>query len=225
MSQLTANVQRDYERGETNTLPVAASATIYQGSAVGLSSGYARQLVAGDVFKGFAEAKADNSAGSAGDVKVQIKHSGLIYLAVDSVAITDEGKAVYASDGATFTLTQSTNTRVGTVHRFVSTGYAIVKFNADAAGDLSGITALTDSTGGSANNTLAAITLPTTLTVADGAGTNDGTIGAITADASVIAAVQELAAGVNASRTAINVIRDGLADLAAKQNEVIAALK
>jgi hypothetical protein len=34
--------------------------------------------------------------------------------------------------------------------------------------------------------------------VADGAGTNDGTIGAITADASVIAAVQELAAMVNA---------------------------
>jgi hypothetical protein len=38
----------------------------------------------------------------------------------------------------------------------------------------------------------------TALTVADGAGTNDGTIGAITADASVIAAVQELAAMVNA---------------------------
>lgn len=32
------------------------------------------------------------------------------------------------------------------------------------------------------------------LTVTDGTGTNDGTIGAITADASVIAAVQEIAA-------------------------------
>lgn len=38
----------------------------------------------------------------------------------------------------------------------------------------------------------------TALTVADGAGTNDGTIGAITADPSVIAAIQELAAAVNA---------------------------
>ena len=37
-----------------------------------------------------------------------------------------------------------------------------------------------------------------TLTVADGAGTNDGAIGAITGDASVIAAVQELAAATNA---------------------------
>jgi hypothetical protein len=36
-----------------------------------------------------------------------------------------------------------------------------------------------------------------TLTVADGAGTNDNTIGAITADASVIAAVQELADEIN----------------------------
>jgi hypothetical protein len=36
-----------------------------------------------------------------------------------------------------------------------------------------------------------------TLSVADGAGTNDNTIGAITADASVIAAVQEIADEIN----------------------------
>lgn len=44
---------------------------------------------------------------------------------------------------------------------------------------------------------------PAALTVADGVGTNDSTIGAITADASVIAAIQELAAKVNAFRTAL----------------------
>ncbi len=38
----------------------------------------------------------------------------------------------------------------------------------------------------------------TALTVVDGVGTNDGSIAAITADASVIAAVQELAAAINA---------------------------
>ena len=54
----------------------------------------------------------------------------------------------------------------------------------------------------------------TTLTVADGAGTNDGTIGTITADASVIAAVQELAAAVNA------LIVD-LADTASVVNSVV----
>lgn len=41
------------------------------------------------------------------------------------------------------------------------------------------------------------------LTVTDGAGTNDGTIDAITGDASVIAAVQELAAKVNAVLVAL----------------------
>lgn len=54
----------------------------------------------------------------------------------------------------------------------------------------------------------------TALTVADGAGTNDGTIGAITADASVIAAVQELAAKINA------LIVD-LADTASVVNAVV----
>jgi hypothetical protein len=41
------------------------------------------------------------------------------------------------------------------------------------------------------------------LTLADGAGTNDGTIGAITADASVIAAVQELADQIGKNRADI----------------------
>ena len=54
----------------------------------------------------------------------------------------------------------------------------------------------------------------TALTVTDGAGTNDGTIGAITGDASVIAAAQELAAAVN------KIIVD-LADTAGVVNAVV----
>lgn len=209
MSQLSANVQRDYERGETNTLPVAASATIYQGSAIGLSSGYARQLVAGDVFKGFAEAKADNSGGSAGDVKVQVKHTGLIYLAVDSVAITDEGKAVYASDGATFTLTQSTNTRVGTVHRFVSTGYAIVKFNADAAGDLSGVSTIAGTLTGTVDGTIADIA------ASAGACAGGAEPSATQVDTAIATAVASIVTGTNTQ----------LKELQTKVNELINALK
>lgn len=64
--------------------------------------------------------------------------------------------------------------------------------------------AITQTAYATASATVAAATAATpaaqtsaALTVADGAGTNDGTIGAITADASVIAAVQELAAQVN----------------------------
>lgn len=84
--------------------------------------------------------------------------------------------------------------------------------------------ALTDSSGGSANTTLSAVTVPTALTVTDGTGTNDGTIGAITGDASVIAAVQELAASCNASRAAISVMRDSDADLAAQCNALLTDL-
>lgn len=67
-----------------------------------------------------------------------------------------------------------------------------------------------------ANRTVAAQTAAA-LTVTDGAGTNDGTIGAITADASVIAAIQELAAQINKlvaddldNRQTINAIIDDL---------------
>lgn len=68
-------------------------------------------------------------------------------------------------------------------------------------------------------NVAAAAALTTgDLTVADGAGTNDGTIGAITADASVIAAVQEIAAK-------INLINDDLAEIRTQLNAEIAAIK
>lgn len=221
---LSANTERVYELGDTTSVPVKASAVIYLGSAVGYTSGYGRALTAGDDFAGFAQ-EAKTGTASDGGVHVSVLSAGRIKLAISSIAVTDIGKPVYASDDGTFTLTQSTNSKIGHVWRWVSTGYAIVEFKAQGSADLSGITALTDSTGGSANNTLAAITLPTALTVADGTGTNDGTIGAITDNASTIAAVQELAAFCNAQRTATNVIRDCLSDLAAKVNEILAASK
>jgi hypothetical protein len=70
-----------------------------------------------------------------------------------------------------------------------------------------------------ANKTIAAPTAAA-LTVSDGAGTNDGTIGAITGDASVIAAVQELADQINKlvadtadTKQAVNSIIDDLQSL------------
>jgi hypothetical protein len=156
MAQLTADTIRNYEDGIYGDVPVKSSSTIYRGSAVGMTSGYARQLTAGDVFLGFATAKAVGTS-TDGEVNVNIQRAGFIQLAVTSVAVTDIGKPVYASDGNTFTLTQSTNSRVGTVARFVSTGVAIVRFDAQRSYGLTGITALTDSSGGTANNTVQAI--------------------------------------------------------------------
>lgn len=152
MATLAVNTPRDYDLGDVNEFPVIASDIIYEGAAVGdNASGYARPLVAGDPFRGFAEAMADNSTGSAGDVNVRVKERGKVKLAITSLAITDVGKDVFASDDNTFTLTQSTNTRIGHVHRWISTGYGIVAFEANNGI----ITELTDNTGGSPSDTIA----------------------------------------------------------------------
>lgn len=151
---LSANTPRVYGLGDDNEFGVAASATIYEGSAVGNTSGYARALTAGDIFLGFALAKAVGNATNGG-VNVRVRSRGYIQLAVASVAITDIGQAVYASDDGTFTLAPGSaeaNTFVGTVFRFVSSGIAIVRFDAGgAAGAVIG--GLTDQTGGTAHAT------------------------------------------------------------------------
>lgn len=157
MTTLAIDKARPFELGDRNHLPVIAADIIYEGAAVGDNgSGYARPLVAGDPFRGFAVAKADNSAGAAGAVYVEVKHEGRVQLAVTSVAITDVGKPVYASDDDTFVLTATSNSFVGRVVRFISSGVCIVDFCA-AKGELGSFTALTDNSGGTAADTIAAI--------------------------------------------------------------------
>lgn len=135
MTTLAANLKRIIEIGDYQDLPVIASDIIFEGAAVGDNgSGFARPLVAGDPFKGFADAKADNSAGAAGAISVTVLTKGLIRLPISGAAITDVDKPVYASDDNAFTLTQSTNSHIGRVVRFVSTGIVIVAFDATRAG-------------------------------------------------------------------------------------------
>lgn len=134
---LTSNVARTYELGDINELPVAASTTIYEGSTVGdNASGYMRGLVAGDPFRGFAESKVDNSSGSAGDLNVRVNVRGKIQLSVSGLAITDVDAKIYASDDGTFTKTKGSNTLIGTVYRYVSSGVGIIDFDATAEGKL-----------------------------------------------------------------------------------------
>lgn len=157
MTTLAKDKARDYELGDLNDLPVIANDIIYEGAAVGDNgSGYARPLAAGDPFRGFAERIADNSIGSAGAINVRVKQRGRVKLSIGSLAITDVGKPVYASDDDTFTLTQSTNSYVGRVLRYVSSGVGIVEFDA-SKGTLGSLTALTDNSTGSASDTIASI--------------------------------------------------------------------
>ncbi len=133
MTTLSKDKIRSYELGNLNDLPVVASDIVYEGAAVGLNaSGYARPLVAGDKFAGFAEIKADNSNGSNGEIDVNVKNKGRVEVAISGFAITNVLADVYASDDDTFTLTSTANTLIGKAIRYVSSGVAIVEFNAGA---------------------------------------------------------------------------------------------
>ena len=155
MAQLTANKKRDYGVIGINEVGVKASTTIFEGSAVGVeaASGYARQLTAGDQFIGFALEKVINT-GSNAALNVKVQSQGFVR-ALFTVAATDQGKAVYMSDGDVFTLTQSTNTHVGSVYRFISTSECIVAFDASNPNSLFGIAELTDNSGGTPSDTIA----------------------------------------------------------------------
>lgn len=133
---LTADTPRIYELGTINDVPVKASTKIYEGAAVGLTSGYARGLVAGDAFMGFAQRQADNSAVAVdGNINCKVITKGLIQVTIASVAVTDIGSPVYASADGTFTLTKGSNSYIGVVYRYVTTNTAIVAFCAQGVAD------------------------------------------------------------------------------------------
>jgi hypothetical protein len=131
---LSVDTPRAYELGEMNALPVKASTKIFEGAAVGLASGYARGLVAGDQFQGFAVQQADNSAVAVdGAINVNIRESGKMEITLTGVAVTDVGSKVYMSADGTFTLTSSGNSLVGHVHRYVAANTCILKFYVTAS--------------------------------------------------------------------------------------------
>lgn len=136
MTTLAADEPRAYQLGDLEDYPVIATDIIYEGAAVGENgSGYARPLQAGDPFLGFCDKQVDNASGSAGEKLVKVKTRGRVQLAVaGATAITaNDRPIVYASDDNTFTLTKSTNSPIGVVSRWVSSGVAIVEFDAEVA--------------------------------------------------------------------------------------------
>jgi len=130
-------------------MPVKGATTIYGGSAVGDdATGLARQLVAADPFRGFAVAKAANVAdpnkpgftingialGADQAINVGLRIEGIIEVAAITGAsgIGDIDKDVYMSDGNTFTLTSTSNTRIGRTLYYLNGVFGIY-FKASAA--------------------------------------------------------------------------------------------
>tara|TARA_Y100000310_G_scaffold140777_2_gene140199 strand:+ start:1140 stop:1751 length:612 start_codon:yes stop_codon:yes gene_type:complete len=178
MATLSVDTPRAFGLGDINELPVEASDIIYEGAAVGdNASGYSQPLEAGDPFQGFSLKKADNSSGSAGDINVTVRRHGLVSIAVTGASsVADNGRNVYASDDATFTLTKGTNTRIGQVVRWVTSTTCIVSFSAQGgAGGYSeaSIVSLTDNSGGTATDTLADVTEANNAGSADRVPTED----------------------------------------------------
>jgi hypothetical protein len=141
MTTLAVNKPRTYEGGrdviEESGLPVIASDIIYEGAAVGVvdASGHGRPLVAGDRFAGFANAKADNAAGAAAAINVDLRTKGKVVLAVTGAVITDKGQPVYATDDDTFQFSPAGGSFIGFAHRFVSAGVVVVAFDVDVLRD------------------------------------------------------------------------------------------
>ncbi len=101
---LTAN--RDLNRyvdQEIRSFAMSASAHIYKGALVGLErvTGFARPLVAGDVFAGIAYEEKDNSAGAAGVLSIRLYTQGDFILTVTSSAAALIGSPVFALDDDT----------------------------------------------------------------------------------------------------------------------------
>jgi hypothetical protein len=115
-------------------LPVRAADIIYRGAAVAEDTatgnvGLCEPLAAGGVFLGFADAKADNSAGAASAVGVSVIPSGEVLLSVTNVtSAADVNLTVYASDDDTFTTASTNNSAVGKIVQWVSGTNAWVYF-------------------------------------------------------------------------------------------------
>lgn len=102
---------------------LAAVAVLYQGTLAFVNaSGYIDDDTASGVntFAGIVIENVDNSGGSAGDETVELWRRGIFELPGSGFTQADVGKAIYASDNYTLTLTATGNVYVGRVHEYVS---------------------------------------------------------------------------------------------------------
>lgn len=132
MTTLTVDTPRVREIGDRNEFAVIASDIIYEGAAVGLviASGHARPLTSVDKFAGFAEDRADNSAGAAAAINVRVIKKGKVLLPVTGAVITDVPLPVYASDDNAFSFIKTGGVFIGMFIRYTASGYGIVEFDA-----------------------------------------------------------------------------------------------
>lgn len=113
-------VTRDMHLISPARYPVKAATTIPARVFVGMDSAVARSLVAGDPFVGISTARADNSAGAAGDIDVDCERNNKIKWVVPSSGSSSPNTLVYASDNQTLSLSSGGNSLMGALDQQVS---------------------------------------------------------------------------------------------------------
>jgi hypothetical protein len=117
MAALSGNRNTVERSNNLFNFPVAASTKIYQGSLVCInSSGLAVPAATSTTLKcvGRAEQLADNSAGLASAITIQVKRGCFKFAnsaAADLIALKDIGSNAYLVDDQTVALTNGTNSR------------------------------------------------------------------------------------------------------------------
>ncbi|MGD2079959.1 MAG: hypothetical protein PVJ36_02360 [Nitrospirota bacterium] len=117
MASLTADRNTAMRDGQVVSLPVAASERIFAGALVARdANGYAAPgaTATGLLGAGRAEAQADNSSGSAGDVSVEVRKGVFKFensAGADEITAADMGADCYIVDDQTVARTDGTGTR------------------------------------------------------------------------------------------------------------------
>lgn len=121
MAAATSAVNTPMKHGEIVEYPVAASTALYAGTLICLdSSGNAVNAAdtAGLRVIGRAESDVDNSAGAAGDLKVQIRRAVFRFAnsGTNAVDADDKGKICFVEDNQTVAETSTNKVIAGRVH-------------------------------------------------------------------------------------------------------------
>ncbi len=128
---ITANRELNrYVDQELRSFEVLASEHIYKGALVGLdrSTGYVRNLEAGDSFAGIAYEEIDNSGGANGDLSVRVYTQGDFILPVSGAARVLIGSPAWAADNeSTSVFPQIQSSYVGSLIAVVGTNLGIVR--------------------------------------------------------------------------------------------------
>jgi predicted RecA/RadA family phage recombinase len=126
---LSANREVDhFVDQELRSVAVSAGAHIFKGALVEWNvGGYAQPVTGAGVFAGLAYEEMDNTDGANGAVSGRVYTLGDFEMPLAGAAAADVGKAAYASDDETLTLTAAGNVLVGRVRGVPSSGRIILR--------------------------------------------------------------------------------------------------